>query len=89
MIYKVFVCFNENDEIKKICIDKRECDFTGEFQCEEYVMKLIPIDRGFSVDPAEYNKTIKELEKSSKQFAARMKRETKELEKSIKKFKIK
>lgn len=88
MVFKVFVCFNENDEIVKICSDKRDCDSTGS-QCEEYIMKLIPIDRGFNTDPAEYTQTLKELEQSTKRFANRMKRETKELEKSIKKFKIK
>ena len=89
MTYKVFVCFNENDEIIKICFDKRECDFTGDFQCEEFVMKLIPINRGFNIDANNYTQTIKELEKSTAKFAKHMEKEKKELEKSIKKFKLK
>jgi hypothetical protein len=89
MVLKVFVCFNENDEIVKICADKRDCDSTEESQCEEYIMKLIPIDRGFTTDSGEYTKTLKELEQSTKRFANKMKRESKALEKSIKKFKIK
>ncbi|MCK4975605.1 MAG: hypothetical protein KAS36_01585 [Anaerolineales bacterium] len=86
---KVFACFDDDGEIRDICLDKRDCDFTEEeYPCEEFIMKLIPIKRKLSVDTSDLHKTIKTLEKSSEKFARKMNKEVKELEKSIKKFKL-
>lgn len=86
---KVYACFDDDGEIQEVCLDKRDCDFTEEeYPCDEFIMKLIPIKRKFSVDTDDFHKTVKSLEKSSEAFNRRMKKETKELEKSIKKFKL-
>jgi len=85
---KAFVCFDDDGEIKEICLHKRDCDFTEEYPCDEFIIKLIPIKRKISVDTSDFHKTIKTLEKESKSFHRAMKKETKELEKSIKKLKL-
>jgi len=89
MNFKVFACFDDDGDIREVCLDKRDCDFTEEeYPCDEFIMKLIPIKRKVSVDTDDFRKTIKTLEKSSEDFNKKMSKEVKELEKSIKKFKL-
>jgi protein associated with RNAse G/E len=85
---KVFVCFDDDGNIEEICLDERACDFTGEYPCGEFIMKLIPIKREHVIDTGDFRKTIKTLEKSSEDFGRKMKKEVKEIEKSIKKLKL-
>lgn len=88
MNFKAFVCFDDDGNIEEICIGERVCDFTDEYPCDEYIIKLIPIKRELSIDTDDFRNTIKTLEKSSEDFSKAMKKEVKEIEKNIRKLKL-
>ena len=77
MNFKLFVCFNDDGNVREVCLDKADC----EDECEEYIAKLIPITRDYNVP---FEEATRLLEQSTKEFG----KEVKELEKSIRKFKV-
>jgi hypothetical protein len=73
MIFRYFVSFDENGEIKALYKSKASC----EEPCEEYVIKLIPIKRDLS-------EVVDEFSVSVEDFSKDLKKTTSELHKVIK-----
>lgn len=86
MVRKVWVCFDEHDNIIEVCneVDKVSCNVKN---CEQYVMKLIPIYR----DESEIEKRLNDFEKSASDLDRVMdgfEKSADELRKSLKRFRI-
>ena len=83
MIFKYWIEFDEDGEIKALHKFKYEC----ETPCKEYVVKLIPIDR----KNEELTESADEAAKSAKRIVKGIKRLDTEVHKAIKdlrRFKI-
>ena len=86
MVRKVWVCFDEDDEIVEVCndSDRRTCD---EKDCELYVMKLIPVKKEF----VKLEEKLEELKKADKEFddvVRGFKASSRRLKRSLDRFKI-
>ena len=79
MNFKVLVCFYDDGVVREICLNKEDCK--GE--CEEYIAKLIPIERDYNVK-LDIEDVTRSLAKSTKE----LKKGKTELERVVKKFKI-
>ena len=86
MVRKVWVCFDEDDHILEVCDGERDPDCLAK-DCDQYVMKLIPIqrDEGELEDKAnELKKSLKELDAIDKEFDKSFRR----LKKSMDRYRI-
>ena len=86
MIRKVWVCFDEDDNIENVCDGERDPDCLSK-DCEQYIMKLIPINR----EMTELEEEVKEVVKSTKEFDEVVKgfeRSTRKLKRSLDRYKI-
>lgn len=63
MVRKVWVCFDEDDNIIEVCdqAGRKQCEFKD---CELYVMKLIPVYK----DASELERVAGEFERTAKDF---------------------
>lgn len=83
MIYKYWIEFDDEGNIKAFYKNKEEC----KEECREFIVKLIPIDRlskavdGFHNELQDFSKGVKDLVRVSKKAAT-------ELDKIINKMKI-
>jgi hypothetical protein len=73
MLFRYWVEFDENGDIKAFHKSKYECPVP----CEEFIVKLIPIDR----QQEELEEKIDELNKGSDEFLAAAKKMTKDSDK--------
>ena len=88
LINKVWIKF-ESDDIACICSeDNRKCSE----KCEEYIMKLVKIDRAApgTTDKVvrDFGKSVKDFEKGIHGLEKELKGVSNELRKSINRFKI-
>jgi hypothetical protein len=86
MIRKVWVCFDDEDNIIEVCTnaDRNICNVQD---CEQYIMKLIPIDR----EMTELEKEVEDFVKTTKDFDEVVKgfeRSSRKLKRSLDRFKI-
>lgn len=86
MIRKVWVCFDDEDNIIEVCTnaDRNICNVQD---CEQYIMKLIPIDR----EMTELEKELDKVVKTTKDFDEVVKgfeRSSRKLKRSLDRFKI-
>jgi hypothetical protein len=70
MVFKYWIEFDENGDIKACYKSKYECPV----ECQEFVVKLIPVDR----DQEEFDKTMDKLVKGSDDFLNETKKAAKE-----------
>lgn len=86
MIYRYWIEFDEEGDIKSFHKTKKECKNV----CQEFIVKLIPIDRSDRLEEATdklnkevdaFSKNIRDLKKTSKKMST-------ELDKIIHKIKI-
>ena len=80
MLFKYFIEFDDDGEIKNFFKSEKECK-----GCKEYVVKLIPIDRKME----QAKKFNNELEKAKEKILKNMKKFDTELNKTIKDLKRK
>jgi hypothetical protein len=73
MVFRYWIEFDESGDIKACHKSKYDCPVP----CEEFVVKLIPIDR----DQEEFDKKMDELVKGSDEFLAATKKMTKDSDK--------
>ena len=86
MIRKVWVCFDDDDNITEVCteLDRAHCNFKD---CEQYIMKLIPISREMSDLEEDFN----EIKKAAREFDEVVKgfeHSSRKLKRSLDRFKI-
>ena len=86
MVRKVWVCFDEEDEIIEVCneTDRSQCEFKD---CELYIMKLIPVKKEF----VELEEKLEELKKADRDFdnvVRGFKASSRRLKRSLDRYKI-
>jgi len=86
MVRKVWVCFDEDDNIINVCDGCPDPDCLSK-DCELYIMKLIPVKRSFS----ELEKEVDKVKKKAKELddvAKGFERSSRRLKRSLDRFKI-
>ena len=76
MIFKYWVEFDEDGEIKALHASKYKC----ETECKEYIVKLIPIDR----KNEELSKTAEKAATSARRVVSEIKKLDTEVHKAVK-----
>jgi len=86
MIYKYWIEFDEEGDIKSFHKSKKEC----KNECQEFIVKLIPIDRSEKLEEVanEFHKGVEAFSKDIKDFTKVSKKVSTELGKIINKIKI-
>jgi hypothetical protein len=79
LLFKYFVCFDDDGDIKSLCIDKKNIDKCDK-SCQEYIIKLMPIERNNKNDYEMLSSKVEDLLGTVKKF-------DNELDKTLRKIK--